>query len=83
MESSSLVINLNKFERVYRAGAAVEGSVDVNAYKGWQHQGLKLLVEGKVYLNYTGRGQGLLDSFSSTVKPTTIYSQGNCYIWQV
>lgn len=75
MESSSLVINLNKFERVYRAGAAVEGSVDVNAYKGWQHQGLKLLVEGKVYLNYTGRGQGLLDSFSSTVKPTTIYSQ--------
>ena len=75
MESSSLVINLNKFERVYRTGSSVDGSVDVNAYKGWAHQGLKLNVEGKVYLNYTGRGQGLLDSFSTTVKPVTIYSQ--------
>lgn len=75
MESSSLVINLNKFERVYRTGGVVDGSVDVHAYKGWQHQGLKLIIEGKVYLNYTGRGAGLLDSFSSTVKPTSIYSR--------
>lgn len=75
MESSSLVINLDKFERVYRPNAAVEGSVDVHAYKGWQHQGLKLNVEGKVYLNYTGKGGGLLDSFTSTVKPTVIYNQ--------
>ena len=74
MESSSLTINLNKFERVYRPKSSVEGSVDVHAYKGWQHQGLKLFIEGKVYLNYSGRGQGLLDSMTSTMKPSIIYS---------
>jgi hypothetical protein len=75
MESSSLVINLDKFERVYRPNAPVEGSVDVHAYKGWQHQGLKLVIEGKVYLNYTGKTHGLLDSLASTVKPTIIYNR--------
>lgn len=69
-----MTINLDKFERVYRPRATIDGSVDVHAYKGWQHQGLKLIVEGKVFLNYSGRSQGLLE-FSSALKPTVIYNQ--------
>jgi hypothetical protein len=76
MESSSLTINLDKFERVYRPGASVSGSVDVHAFKGWAHQGLRLEVEGKVFLNYSGKTQGLLEfSASSALKPSAIYRQ--------
>lgn len=73
MEHSSLDVKLNKFDRIYRPNNKVEGTVTVHAYKGWQHAGLKLTVEGKVYLNSTSRGVGILDSMNAT-KPITIFS---------
>jgi hypothetical protein len=73
-EHSYLEIKLNKFDRVYRPNSRVDGSVIVHAYKGWQHQGLKLIVEGKVYMNSTARGVGILDSMNST-KPLILFRE--------
>lgn len=76
LEHSYLEIKLNKFDRVYRPNSRVDGTVIVHAYKGWQHQGLKMVVEGKVYLNSTGRGVGILDSISAN-KPMSIFREEN------
>jgi hypothetical protein len=46
----------------------------VNAYKGWPHVGIKMIVEGKIYLNASGRGAGILDAMSANLsKPTVIF----------
>mmetsp|Transcript_21003 Transcript_21003/g.30315 ORF Transcript_21003/g.30315 Transcript_21003/m.30315 type:complete len:301 (+) Transcript_21003:120-1022(+) len=74
MDHSSLEIKLNKFDRVYRPNSKVDGTVVVNAYKGWQHVGLKMTVEGKIYLNSTARGVGILDSMNAN-KPISIYRE--------
>jgi hypothetical protein len=73
-EFSYLEIKLHKFDRVYRPNSRVDGTVVVHAYKGWQHQGLKLVVEGKVYLNSTARGVGILDSMNSN-KPISLFRE--------
>lgn len=74
MEHSSIDIKLKKFDRVYRPQDTISGCIIVNAYKGWPHVGVKLLMEGKVYLNSSGRGAGILDAMSANLtKPTTIF----------
>jgi hypothetical protein len=72
MEHSSLEIKLNKFDRIYRPNSKVDGIVTVHAYKGWQHAGVKITVEGKIYLNATSRGVGILDSMNAS-KPITVF----------
>lgn len=74
LEHSYIEIKLNKFDRVYRPNSRVDGTIIVHAYKGWQHQGLKMLVEGKVYMNSTARGVGILDSMTSN-KPMSIFRE--------
>ena len=41
----------------------------VDAYKGWQHQGLKLYAFGYVYLNTSAKGVGIMDVISSGLQP--------------
>ncbi len=49
MENSSLDIKLDRFDRVYRPGDIIRGSVSINAKKGWTHNGLVILVEGTIH----------------------------------
>jgi hypothetical protein len=49
MESSSIDINVDRFDRVYRPGDTIKGSIDVNAYRNWSHNGINLVAEGAVF----------------------------------
>ena len=49
MESSSLEISLDRFDRVYRPGDTIKGTLDVLAYKGWTHNGIQLWADGTVF----------------------------------
>lgn len=53
---SSLDIRLKRSDKVYRPGDIVEGSIIVQAYKGWSHTGLTLIAEGIVYLSSQSKG---------------------------
>ena len=59
----------DRVDRVYNPGEKCEGTVIVNAYKGWQHQGLKLSAFGYVYLNTSAKGVGIMDVMSSGLQP--------------
>ena len=72
---SSLAIILKRVDRVYRPNELVEGKVVVNAYKGWVHNGLKMVVEGAVHLTTTARGVGILDVMSSGIRPIQIIKE--------
>lgn len=74
VEHSYIEIKLNKFDRVYRPNSRVDGTVIVHAYKGWAHQGLKMTIEGKIYMNSTARGVGILDSMNSN-KPIVLFKE--------
>lgn len=74
VEHSYIEIKLAKFDRVYRPNSVVDGTAIVHAYKGWQHQGLRMLVEGKVYMNSTARGVGILDAMNSN-KPIVLFHE--------
>jgi hypothetical protein len=45
----------------------------VNAFKGWQHQGINMTVSGRVHLSSSARGVGILDSLAANVKPITLF----------
>lgn len=72
VEHSYLEVKLKKFDRVCRPGEKLEGTVTVHAFKGWQHQGLTLVTEGKIYLNSTPKGVGILDAAAANIKPIVI-----------
>ena len=54
---------------MYHPGEKCEGKVIVDAYKGWQHQGLKLYAFGYVYLNTSAKGVGIMDVMASGLQP--------------
>eukprot|EP01041_Mallomonas_annulata_P008235 gene8235-16937_t len=70
-EHSSIDIKLKKNDRVYKPNDTVEGRVLVNAFKGWQHQGIKMCVDGFVYLSTSSTNGGLLDA-ATTLGAKTI-----------
>lgn len=70
MESSSLDVRLSRLDRVYRPNEKVEGAVIVNAFKGWSHSGISMVVEGLVHLSSTGKGITLPADLGT--KPTQI-----------
>lgn len=72
---SSLRIALKRIDRIYRHGEKCEGRVIVDAYKGWQHQGLRLYATGYVYLNTSAKGVGIMDVMSSGIKPVLLLKE--------
>lgn len=54
--NSTIDIKLKRLDRVYKPNEKVEGVVNINAKKGWQHNGVNLVVEGLVYLCHSNRG---------------------------
>lgn len=60
MESSSIEIKLKRMDRVYRLSEKVEGVVIVNAYKGWNHTGVNVSIEGTIVLSHAGQTVGSL-----------------------
>jgi hypothetical protein len=55
-KSSSIEVKLSRMDRVYRQKDRIEGTVIVNAFKGWTHTGINMVVEGMIHLNLAGRG---------------------------
>lgn len=70
MEKSSIELKLKRMDRVYRPDEMVEGVIVVNAYKGWQHTGIKMFCEGMIHMNNAGRGIALQKD--PTSKPINI-----------
>ena len=56
MQESSLDIKIDRFDRVYRNGETIKGSVLIHAFKGWSHSGIQLLAQGLVHTLYQGNG---------------------------
>jgi hypothetical protein len=48
MESSSIEVKVSRTDRIYRPNEMCEGTVTVNVYKGWSHNGLLMLAEGYI-----------------------------------
>ena len=48
---SSLSIQLKRVDRIYYENDKVEGSIIVNVFRGWTHQGIHMMVTGFIYLN--------------------------------
>ena len=74
-EHSSIDIKLRRMDRVYRPPSAVDGSVIINAFKGWQHQGLKMFVDGIVYLTSAGVSVGVYDTTDPHGKTMTLVKE--------
>jgi hypothetical protein len=72
---SSISIQVKRVDRTFRSGEKLEGKVVVDAYKGWQHQGVKLRVSGHVYLNTAAKGVGIMDVLSTGIKPIVLLQE--------
>lgn len=53
---SSIDIKIKRVDRVFRVDEMVEGTIVVNAYKGWSHNGITMVAEGIIYLSSQSRG---------------------------
>eukprot|EP01039_Chlorochromonas_danica_P000118 gene117-126_t len=74
MESSYLEIKLKRLDRVYRPKEKVEGVVVVGVKKGWSHSGIRVTVEGLIYLSHVNRGFAGIAG-DATSKPSHILRQ--------
>lgn len=72
MTSSSIEVRLKRVDRVYRPNERVEGTVVINAYKGWAHQGVKMTIEGSVLTSTVNTGIGIIDNLASSTRPFSI-----------
>lgn len=73
LEKSSIEIKLNRLDRVYRPMETVEGRMVMNAYKGWGHSGVNMLITGVVHCNNMGRG--ITNEKDPTSKPIVLMKQ--------
>jgi hypothetical protein len=65
IEHSSIHIELKRFDRVYRPGDLIEGTLMIIVRDGWSHQGIQLQILGGVYIRKTRSSTaGLLTDFS-------------------
>jgi len=69
MEHSSILIKLTKADRIFHLGDTVTGNVVVNCFKGWSHQGVKLVAEGEAILSVATRVAGMIDAVVTAGKP--------------
>ena len=65
----SIEINLDRVDRIYRAGESVTGSVLITTPTPLPHAGLRLVVEGSVTRQLSARSIGLFEAFYSSLKP--------------
>lgn len=72
---SSISIQVKRIDRTFRSGEKLEGKVLIDAYKGWQHQGVKLRASGHVYLNTAAKGVGIMDVLSTGIKPILLLQE--------
>lgn len=56
MSTSSLLIKLNRIDRLYQPNEKVEGVVIVNCSKGWSHSGIQMVAEGLVWTTFSPKG---------------------------
>lgn len=61
-ERSTIDIKLKNVDKIFRPNDIVEGRVFVDAFKGWQHNGVKMFVDGSVFLVSPSTSVGLLDA---------------------
>ncbi len=72
MSSSSIDVKFKRADRIYRPNDKVEGTVIVNAFKGWSHQGVKMTIDGAVITSTSNTGIGIIDNLASSSRPVTI-----------
>ena len=72
IEHSSILIKLSKADRIYHPSDVVTGVVTVNCFKGWSHQGVKILVEGNIALSVATRVAGMIDAVVPYGKPVAV-----------
>ncbi|XP_026328132.1 Down syndrome critical region protein 3 homolog isoform X2 [Hyposmocoma kahamanoa] len=70
--SASLTINLKRASKVYHEGETIAGVVVVESSSDVRHDGLTLLMEGSVSLQFSSKNVGILDAFSSNLKPINL-----------
>lgn len=73
LEKSSIEVKLNRLDRVYRPMETVEGTMIMNAYKGWGHSGVNMLIIGVVHCN--NMGKGIINEKDPTSKPIVLMKQ--------
>lgn len=71
-EHSSLSIKLSKTDRIFHPDDTVTGNVVVNCYKGWSHQGVKIIVDGTASLSVATRVAGVIDTVMPSGKPIVL-----------
>jgi len=62
-------INLDRYNRSYIPGEAVEGVVEIVVNGPSSHSGIKLVVDGTVNLQLSPRSAGVFEAFYSSIKP--------------
>jgi len=70
-----LDIKLNRFDRVYRAGDTITGTVVVQDPKGFSFKQITLDLEGAIGLQLSAKSVGLFEAFYSSMKPVTIINK--------
>lgn len=66
---SSINIDLDRCDRIYRDGEKVKGKIVIDSEKGFNHGGIEFDVSGTVKLSLNPSSVGLLETFYSSVKP--------------
>jgi hypothetical protein len=60
---STIDVKFRRIDRTYRFNEKFDGVVQINAVKGWSHQGVNMVIEGLIFLSHTYRGLvGLRDT---------------------
>jgi hypothetical protein len=69
MSTTSIEIELERADRIYRSGEMVSGVVIVRHNGAMSHSGITMKVEGTIKLQLSARSVGLFESFYGTIKP--------------
>ena len=75
MSSSSIDVKFKRADRIYHPNDRVEGTVVINAFKGWSHQGVRMQIDGAVLTNTSNTGIGIIDNLASSLRPVVILKE--------
>ncbi|KAJ2945065.1 hypothetical protein O0L34_g9123 [Tuta absoluta] len=70
--STTLTITLKRASKVYHEGDTIAGVVVVESSGEARHDGLSLVLDGSVSLQFSAKNTGILDAFSSNIKPINL-----------
>ncbi|KAJ0172840.1 hypothetical protein K1T71_011979 [Dendrolimus kikuchii] len=70
--SVNLTIQLKRASKVYHEGETIAGVVVIDSNSDVRHEGLTLTMEGCVNLQLNTKNVGILDAFSSNIKPLNL-----------